>query len=306
MELVFHARQFQGGFVPDAGIVAEWIRKYTPHGDRVVDVSVDGNATKATINFDPTLTDIERAVVAAALSTVADMSTPQTADRKQYLRSSAYSLGTRLFITGCADDRALGRGKGARFEIQRSALGTSDWLVWKFNDWVELGGGGMFYKGAIFGDWICFRLVAPATAIVPNAGAGNCNLHASGILIPAANDGAYDVDLTSADAFVPLLKSGGLWKWSYPDTGLGEIEAAPNGDGNCHLVPAAQDVHTYVNNVGALGDGELNVTFPGIDPTRIPPQWQMECRINNADGDHNLQVVWELEVGRINGSVVHQ
>jgi len=229
-----------------------------------------------------------------------------TPDGKSYQRSSAYTIGTRLYVAGCGDDRTNGRGKGQRFELEHSDAGLSPWTSWQFNDWVELGGGGMWYEGAVFGDFVAFQLVAPATPIVPNAGAGNCNVHpTAGILIPAVG-GAYDVDTETADAFVPLLQKGGLWTWSYPDTGLGTVVPADDEElGNCQLIPAEVGVHTYVADVGILGDGDLNVTFPGIDPTRVPPQWKMRCRLHNAGGSHTIQLVWELEVGRMNGMVVY-
>ena len=232
---------------------------------------------------------------------------PSTLDGKHYLRSSAYTLGTRLYIAGCGDHRENGRGKGQRFELEHAQQGYSAWTEWSFNDWVELGGGGMWYKGAEFGDHVSFQLLAPATDIVPNgSNQGNCNVHPElGILIPAANDGVYDVDLETADKFVPLLSADGLWTWSYPDTGLGSCAPADADGGNCHLVPTEVAVHTYVSEVGIIGDNQLNVTFPGIDPTRIPPQWKMRCRVYNTDGQHTIQLVWELEVGRMNGVVVY-
>lgn len=233
------------------------------------------------------------------------MGYPITVDGKRIMRSSAYSLGTRLYIAGCGDHRSNGTGKGPRFEKEHAASGLSGWTEFQFNDWVELGGGGMWYKGGVFGDYVTFRMFAPATEIVSNPGAGNCNQHASGILIPAAGDGAYDVDLETADKFIPLIASGGngYWNWSYPDTGLGTCEAAPNGDGNCNLIPAEVAIHTYVADVGILGDGFLNVTFPGVDPTRFLPHWKMAARIYNCNGSHTIQLTWELEVARMNGTV---
>ena len=228
---------------------------------------------------------------------------PETSDHKQYVRASAYTLGTRLYIAGVGDHRTNGVGKGQRFEMQYSSQGLSSWTEFQFNDWVELGGGGMWYANALFGDYVTFRMFAPATAITPNEGSGNCNVHASGILLPAGGDGTHDVDLETADAFIPLITSGGYWNWSYPDTGLGTCVAAPAGDGNCNLVPAEVSIHTYVADVGIIGDGYLNVTFPGVDPTRFLPHWKMAARIYNAAGTQNVQLTWELEVARMNGAV---
>jgi len=227
----------------------------------------------------------------------------ETSDRKQYIRSSAYTLGTRLYIAGCGDHRTNGTGKGSRFEKEHSSSGLSSWYPFQFNDWVELGGGGMWYKNAVYGDYVTFRMYAPATEIVENAGNGNCNVHASGILIPASDDGSHDVDLTTADKAIPLITSGGFWDWSYPDTGLGSCTPAPSGTGNCNLVPAEVAIHTYVADVGILGDGYLNVTFPGVDPTRFLPHWKMACRIYNTDGSHTIQLTWELEVARMSGVI---
>lgn len=227
----------------------------------------------------------------------------RSTDSKQYVRSSAYTLGTRLYVAGCGDHRTNGTGKGQRFENQHSSSGLSSWLSFQFNDWVELGGGGMWYENAVFGDYVTFRMYAPATEIVANAGSGNCNVHESGILIPADDDGSHDVDLETEDKFVPLIVENGYWDWSYPDTGCGTCTPVPNGKGNCNLVPSEFPIHTYVADVGILGDGSLDVTFPGVDPTRFLPQWKMAMRIYNTDGSHTISVVWELEIARMNGTV---
>ena len=232
---------------------------------------------------------------------------PRTAtDGKMLMRSSAYSLGTRLYITGVADDRVDGVGKGIHFKKEHSDSGFCDWVSWQFNDWVELGGGGMWYNGASFGDYVQFRMYAPATTITVNeTNEGNCIIHPTyGILIPSET-GTHDVDLETADQAIPLLTSGGFWNWSYPDTGCGTFEAAPNGNGNCNLLPAEYAIHTYVSDVHVLGDGFLSVTFPGVDPTRFLPQWKMAFRVYNTDGTHTIQLVWELEVARMNGAVIY-
>jgi hypothetical protein len=225
-------------------------------------------------------------------------------DQKPLTRSSMYTLGTRLYITGCGDDRDDGTGKGQRFEKQHANNGLSSWVEWHFNDWVELGGGGMWYTDAKFGDFVRFRMYAPATVITATPGTGNCNIHpTAGILIPAAGDGEYTVDLETADQAVPLLSASGMWDWSYPSTGVGVVTPNYDGKGNCQLVPQAVPIHTYVADVGLLGDNYLNVTFPGVDPTRFLPQWKMGCQFFNCDGEHVISLVWELEVARMNGAV---
>lgn len=230
----------------------------------------------------------------------------KTPDKKTYVRASSYTLGTRLYITGRGDDRNDGVGKGERFEHQQSTAGDSDWLSWGFNDWIEMGGGGLEFMNAELGDWVTMDLMAPASVVTVNsAGEGNCNIHPTyGILIPAAGDGAYDIDLSEgSSAPVPLLTTGGLWNWSYPDTGLGQVIAAPSADGNCNLVPQDYPIHTYVQEVGILGNGTLNFTYPGIDPTRILPQWRFNCRVHNEVGGHDLEVAWKIVCARMSGRV---
>lgn len=229
---------------------------------------------------------------------------PKTTDEKQIIRMSSYTLGTRLYMASRADDRTNGRGKGPRMQLSRADAGASDWLVCQFNDWIEMGGGELTYRNAAMGDWVTMRMFAPATVITPTPGTGNCNIHPSlGILVPAPlNDGAYTVDLTTPDQCIPILSSGGLWKWTYPNEGCGTFSIA-NGDGNCHLVPAQVEIHTYVQELGLLGDDHLTFTYPGIDPTRIPPQWKFATRLYNEGGGHSVEVSWTMICARMNGQV---
>lgn len=233
---------------------------------------------------------------------------PRTPDNKDLIRVSSYYLGTRLYITGCGDDRTNGVGQGVEFKASASAQGYSSWLEWQFNDWVELGGGGLWFKGAEYGDHITFRLRAPASVVTSTPGTGNCII-VSNVLVPYPN-GTHTVDLTTADQAVPIYSpsssASGYWNWSKPSTGCGVIEPAPYADGNCHLMDVAYDVHTYVSKVPLLGsEGQINVTFPGVDPTVLPPQWEMGARIYNVDGAHTVYAAWELEVARMSGRIVY-
>ena len=58
-----------------------------------------------------------------------------------------------------------------------------------------------------------------------------------------------------------------------------------------------------IDTIEEMGDQFIWSGFPGVDPTRFLPQWKMACRIYNADGSHNIQLTWELEVARMNGAV---
>jgi hypothetical protein len=229
---------------------------------------------------------------------------PKTSDKKKITRASAYTLGTRLFMASRGDHRTNGRGKGARFELSRDTSGESNWLEVQFNDWIEMGGGELVFKNAEFGDWVCMRLFAPATTLTSTPGTGNCVV-SDGVIVPYSN-GTHTVDLETADDAIPLLDPNGFWQWSYPDEGCGTFEARPDQNGNCHLLSVQKEVHTYVHEVGMLGaNGTLSFSYPGIDPTRIPPQWKIATRIHHAGGSNTLQVSWIIVCARINGFIDH-
>jgi hypothetical protein len=231
---------------------------------------------------------------------------PKTPDGKLIQRASAYTIGTRLYPTSRGDDRSLGRGKGPRLEFERSIAGESDWLEIYFNDGIELGGGEITYKDAAYGDWICMRLYAPASQpVATTPGTGNCVI-SDHVIVPYAT-GTHDIDLVTIDKAVPLPaeNNDGFWNWECPCTGGGEITPAPSQDGGYHLLDIPKEIHTYVHEVGLLGNGQHNFTYPDIDPTKIPPQWRIAARIHHAGGANTLQVSSFIVCSRSNGEVVH-
>lgn len=231
---------------------------------------------------------------------------PETADKKFLYRNSAYTLGTRLYMASRGDHRTNGRGKGPRFELQRSSAGESAWLEVQFNDWIEMGGGELSYVDAALGDWVCMRIFAPPSQLTPTPGTGNC-IVSNHVVVPYTG-GTHTLDVTTADQAIPLLVSdaSGYWQWSYPNEGCGTLEPRPAGDGNCHVMDVQNEIHTYVQEVGMLGSvGVLSFTYPGIDPTRIPPQWKIATRVHHAGGSNVLAVSWVLVCARMNGSIDH-
>lgn len=225
---------------------------------------------------------------------------PKTQDKKTMVRDSAYTLGTRLVVSGRGDHRTNGFCQGTLFTKSHSSSGDSNWVEWQYNDWIEMGGGRLSFTGAILGDFVKMKLFAPATTTTSTPGTGNCN-EVNNVLVPAAGDGAKTVDLETSDQAIPLLTTGGYWNWSYPDTGRGTVSAAPNGDGNCNLLTVEYTIHNYVSCVPLLGDGHLNFIFPGIDPTRIIPQWKFGLQLYNVDGSHTLEASWNIVLARIKG-----
>lgn len=229
------------------------------------------------------------------------MGYPISKDLKRFVRVSSYTIGTRLYITSFGDDIAgETRGDGAGMYASRDTAGESSTEI-QFLDWYEIGGGGVMWDGAENGDWVTFEIVAPATTVTPNgSGTGNCNV-VSGVVVPAEGDGDYDIDLSEGSSDpVPLIQSGGYWNWSYPDTGLGQVTAAPAADGDCNLVAAPLTLTRYMNRRYLFGDSRLeNCVYWGVDPSKMLPHWKAKITVHNEGGSHTVKVWGKLVGARV-------
>jgi hypothetical protein len=194
-------------------------------------------------------------------------------------------------------------GGGAAFAVSRSTAGEST-VVWRYRDPVWIAGGSFKYEGAQLGDWVRFEIYAPATPITPSAGGntGNCNLHESGVLIPAAGDGAYNVDLENTypvptSDFAPY---SGFWNYALPADmkGKGVTTAGTPGGSKYHLIPARVNLDLFVNKERLLGSGLSTYEPQNIRVSLCLPGWEFECTIHNETGDHTLEAIWRVLVSR--------
>jgi hypothetical protein len=231
---------------------------------------------------------------------------PKTSDGKSIVLNNLFPGSVLLYYTGSADHATNGRGEGAQFNIVSDQIETKE-LEFGFNDWVYLAGGSCKWKDGVVGDSVCFKLIAPATPITAAPqNDGNCNL-VSGILVPAAGNGAYNVDLTQA-VLVPALAAAtgdyegnpnGYWDWDEPQTGRGTITPSTTpGSAKWHLVPAAIDLARFICKLQLMGTESVDLMLPAIKPKKILPHWKLKVVLHNTTAK-TLSLTWLLVSARV-------
>lgn len=234
------------------------------------------------------------------------MAVPKTADGKPIYLPNIFPGPVVLYYAGSADHATNGRGAGDSFLIT-STQAEDATFEFNFNDWVYLAGGYMQWSGAVAGDWVSMKLKAPATPVTAAAqNDGNCNV-VNGVIVPAAGNGAYNVDLTQA---VPVPaqaaatgddegSTNGYWDWTEPQTGKGTVTAsgAP-GAAKWHLIAADVDLTRFVSKLQLLGSSQLDVTLSAIKPKKILPHWKLHVTLHNSTAK-TLSFVWLLVTARV-------
>lgn len=215
---------------------------------------------------------------------------PREEDKKLVVVTSPSTEGWMTFFTGADDDTsptppASGRGTGTRIRISYAAEETGTKAVdLQFKEPVEVHDGGGWYNGFGMDDLINFSVVMPATAIVSNGtNTGNCNLvpMAPGgppmVIVPAAGNGAYDVDLATA---VPVPANGKTGYWD-ADHNTCEITASEEpGSAKWHLL--AVPIQSYFLRTMPLGNplGLLDVEVYKAE--WVPKQWIIRVSITKT------------------------
>ena len=230
---------------------------------------------------------------------------PRTSDGKQIVLPNLFPGGVTLYFAGAGD--GAGYGDGQQFTASSDVVGDTV-VEWSFNDWQYLAGGGLMWQGAVLGDWISLEAYCPATPITANGGGtGNANLVDPGVgaailIVPAAGNGAYDLDLATAN-LVPADQDDdgigtGFFTWDKPDTGRGTVTAGAPGASLFHLFSTPIPLARFVNRFPALGDGRQDITVPAIKIKRMLPHWTFKVTIHNT-GHAGLKMAWYTTGGRV-------
>jgi len=231
--------------------------------------------------------------------------TPKGSDGTPAVLPCLFPNGVYLYLGGSGDTEA-GRGAGAPFVLSKDTTGDLS-TTWSYNDWVLIAGGGLSYKEGQPGDYATLEILAPATPVVPNAeNQGNCNLIDPGIgaailIVPAAGNGAFDVDLSQA-APVPAWNTitgvgSGFYEWDKPPTGKGTISIGLPQAAHFNLFAIEIPLVRFINKLSLLGDGVLNFNTSAIEPKLILPHWQCKGTIHN-NGHEGLVCSWYLTLAR--------
>lgn len=227
---------------------------------------------------------------------------PTTADGKIIMQPSMFPGGVYLYITGAGDDGA--RGNGQPFALQSDVAGDSA-IEFSFKDWVYLSSGGFSWQGGVFGDFVTFEFYAPASPVTPAGGSGNCNLVDPGVgapilAVPAAGNGAYNIDLANA-APVPAFGVNdapvGYWNWSEPNTGKGTVSAGTSGASPWHLFAAPIPLVRFANRLPLLGSGAMDMNPPPIKSKKMLPHWKGKVILHNS-GHEGLKAAFWLATAR--------
>lgn len=228
--------------------------------------------------------------------------TPRTSDGKPIYLPNIFPGGVNLYYAGCGDHPTNGRGEGDTFVISSEAAGDIN-FEWQFNDWVYIAGGGIGYMNAEHGDHMSIMLFAPATPVTPASGDGNCNV-VSGVIIPAAGNGAYNADLSQA---VPIPSfdednggtPAGFWDWDDPLVGRGSVTpSATPGGAKWHLIAAPVNLVRFAAKFPLVRSGNVSMTMPAIKPKKVLPQWKFKVTLHNA-GHTDLRASWYLVLARV-------
>lgn len=190
-------------------------------------------------------------------SPVLALDCPTESDKKIVMVNSPATEGTFTWLSARGDNLSptppsSGRGEGAQFFLSFTAPDTKE-VEAQFIEPIELHDGHISWRPT--GDWgfedswsISVRM--PATVAVANpTNTGNCNLVDTGmgfnIIVPAAGDGAYDVDFNQA---VPIpdgysAKTGqGTGYWDVVRYWSEEISPNGAGEGEFNLYDIALEM----------------------------------------------------------------
>lgn len=226
----------------------------------------------------------------------------KTSDGKSVYAPNIFPGRVFVYYAGAGDSTSV-RGDGTAFYATKSSSGD-EIVEWNFIDWVYVAGGGLMWENAKVGDSISLELYAPATVVVPNASnTGNCDI-INGVIVPAAGNGAYDVDLTVAvpvpayNEEMPEQSGTGFWEVTDPTTGKGVITPGVPGQAKWHLIAANVALTRFVNKMPMLNSATIDLSVPAVKPKKALPQWKFKLTLHNNDGTATLNASWYLITAR--------
>lgn len=132
-------------------------------------------------------------------------------------------------------------------------------------------------------------IVMDANVVTPNVGnTGNCNLVDLGgynAIVPAAGDGAYDVDLATA---VPIPQAGGGWSYDYKTNVLEPTDPASS---SWTLLDVPIEVFVQIAvNVPASPMGVFD--FDAYDAQRVSPRWKIKFTVRKSSNGPGSIAGW--------------
>jgi hypothetical protein len=204
--------------------------------------------------------------------------------------------GTYLWLTGAGDDltnqvRGGGQRVALTFADVTRAVPEVQTIDLKFMEQVQLHDGQMTVPDPTKWDvndvWN-WGVHMEATAVTPNGtNTGNCNVVNGYVVVPAAGDGAYDVDLATA---VPVPASGaGFWDYDAFSNTL-TMSAAP-GTASWHVPLVDVDAY-FMRNVTVPIHPAGVFDFDAYKAERIMPRWALRLSVSKSSNGPGKIVGW--------------
>lgn len=244
-------------------------------------------------------------------STIVHLDSPETWDGKPIIQTTILPQGSNIYLSGTGDGETL-RGGGDLIALSKDVSGDATMDV-GFVDTVIVLDAVITFEGGQINDYLSVEVVVPATPVTLNeTNTGNCNLVdcpacpgvpvGAHIIVPAAGNGAYDVDLDDANP-VPSHTDFdnnpiGFFDWSDPYYGKGEVTITGTQTGQYHLLDQEVKLLNYGNKCPLLGSHILSLSeIYAISPKQLLPHWKGRFTMHNG-GHSGLKCVVCLKLAR--------
>lgn len=216
-------------------------------------------------------------------------------DRRLVVVNFPADTGSFMWLCGRGDDlengvRGMGQPVSVSFaDVQRTEPETKT-IDLGFLEQVQLHDGQLFVRDPATwepGDEWSFSIHFPATEFTENQnGTGNANV-IEGVIIPAAGDGAIDVDLDQA---VPV-PAGGSGFWAYDVFG-DALAPSPNpGAASWHLLAVEMDAY-FMRSVPIPWQKTGTFDFDAYKAERIAKRWRLRLAVSKVSSGPGVIAGW--------------
>ena len=224
---------------------------------------------------------------------------PDAPNKRLLVVNFPADFGSNLWLTSRGDDLVnQKRGRGTKLAHKFDDVTRTEYeeksVEIQFMEQIQLHDGHIDLADPVHWDittdeWELSVTMA-ANTVTPNVGnTGNCNLVDMGgynAIVPAAGDGAYDVDLETA---VPLPSPGGGWDYDYFHDALTFPTDPASTNWALLDVPYEVFVQTAVN-VPASPMGMFD--FDAYDAQRVSPRWKIKFTVRKLSSGPGAIAGW--------------
>lgn len=214
-------------------------------------------------------------------------------DKRMVVVNFPADEGSFMWLSGAGDDVENGvRGGGTEVIMEFADVTRTEPEVQivdlQFMEWIQLHDGQVTVTDNAqwdLGDKWNWGVFMPATEVTPNlSNEGNCNVvnpagepgqPDSYIIVPAADDGAFDVDLTVA---TPVPASGaGYWEYNW-ETDIITPSTTP-GSASWYLLTVDAPMAYFMRSVNVPIHKAGNFDFDAYKAERIYKRWRLRLTV---------------------------